>query len=388
MSMEEYIKLCSNISNLSPVPDKEWQKRYLDRVDKIYLEKVQGIRHEDIERVAPILSEIRELSARKNELSDKSNVFVQRFMGLQFQFVRNDDGTCNIYLNGKLIRENQNNGTNLDSQYFTIIMENLPQGKISLINKKDKSVTDVDVSRRAIEARKQESQRVSAELDEKTKTISSRFLKNDLSILFSEKYDYTQVESVVLPGLNFEDKAVPAYIIHLRDGNTIIVDSNGEPVQLQSTVQNREVSDLIAFVGEPNAFLYQLHRLGSIDKGYSGELPGNKQFILYIDSDGAPQIARSDATFAFIGKKTMLYDEKGHGLYQSIVPPRPAKETTEAKKGTILNIEDFMIEQGKKLDEKQLLEMVKGLDPKQRFSALEYIRQLSLGKDESTRDNK
>ena len=71
-----------------------------------------------------------------------------------------------------------------------------------------------------------------------------------------------------------------------------------------------------------------------------------------------------------------------------MIPRSTPRRVNERHDGEIANIENYKIKQGQELDEKALIDMVKGLDPKKRFSAMEFIKQLSLGKDVSGHDYK
>ena len=386
MTMSDYLDVCTNIETKSPVEDRDWQERYLGRVDKIFLEKVLEFKHEDIEKVAPLLSEVRELTAKKREL-ENPNIFNQRFMGMEFEFKRNDDGTFDVSINGSVVRTNQNGVVNLSGKDFTINLGDLRKGKISIVNNNDKSSVDLNVSEYVVRQRQMEAEQVDKKLKARAETLKNKFLKNDLAILSSEKYDYTDVERVTIPGLTFEEPSSCAYIVHLADGSTVALDSQGEEIKLTEMVENRKISELKGLAGGPTSFLYQLEKRGEVPKAYLGELAPGKQILLYQDEKGQIQIARADETFAFVGRKTNIYDSQDRGTLNDVFPSiiYAGKQT---KKGTIVNVENYELEQGQNLNEQDLLQMVKGLDPKKRFAAMEYIRELSKGKDENSRDNK
>ncbi len=387
LKIDEYLQMCSDISN-SPVEDKDWNDRYLSRVDKIYLEKVHGVAHNDIDKVAPTLLRIRELSARKKELSKPANVISQKFMGMNYEFQRNDDGTFNVFIDGKMIRENHEGFTNLSSPDFTIVMEDAVKGKITLKNNKNGAAIDVDVSKEAIQRKRDEAQRVNRELDDKMKVFKSGYLAKDLAVLSSQKYDYSKVERVSLPMLSPEEKADCAYILSLSDGSKVVLDSSGKEIELTETVQDRKISKLTGIVGKPGAYAYQLKEQGIAKNGYRGKTSEGREVLLHIDDDGEVQLSRADDTFAFAGKKTLLYGTEKQGLYNRMIPRSTPRRVNERHDGEIANIENYKIKQGQELDEKALIDMVKGLDPKKRFSAMEFIKQLSLGKDVSGHDYK
>ena len=369
MSIEDYLQLCSQITNLSPVPDLEWKEKYLGRVDKILLEKQLGIKHEDVEKLAPELLRLRELSAKKEENKDP-RLFTQSFMGAEMQFKINEDGTCNVYFNGNLIRENHNGFTNLATPDFTIKMEDLRKGKITIENKRENTSIDIDVSQKKIQEREEEKRKIEAEYEEKLSFFKNPYLKEDSSILGLSQYKYTKVERVNLPTMKYQGETPEiVYIVHLEDGNTVILNSSGEEIPIIDDAQDRIVSKLIAKVGTEESYMYQMQEIGITKTSFIGQLGEDKKILIYEDENGDIQIARSDNYFAFIGQKETIHDS-----------PSPSK------KGSITNIDKYIEEKGTNLDEQALVEMVKGLDPKKRFEALGFIKGLMKRKEDKNHD--
>ncbi|MCL2859871.1 MAG: hypothetical protein FWF46_04800 [Oscillospiraceae bacterium] len=179
-------------------------------------------------------------------------------------------------------------------------------------------------------------------------------LEQDLNILNNKDYDYTRIDKIVLPGMGYNEGSTEAYVVYYKGNNIAILNKFGEEMAKGKRIKDRKLqhsNGKIKGTG-PNGEIVGMHSLRDVGVAKTGDMyselseeqilnllqnkkyigmpreearkqiiNSSKQFLLYYDIEkDAAGLARADDTFAFVGEPETIFNERGKGTYNSMMP--------------------------------------------------------------------
>ena len=341
------------------------QSKHLSQLDKTFLYKLHGKKHANFEGATIALSKIRELLGSEKK-SKSPNIFTENVDGLEYSFEINSDKTCNVYCLGELVGSNLKDYNAVINTVKNIKIVCMPKlyGKILITSNSETKA--VDVSQKAIIKNENEINRKRLEEKNVSELLYNKNFVEDASILFSEKYDYTKVERVTLPPLGPDEEAPLVYVLYLKDGNSIILDSNGQEIPITKDIQNQTTAKLSGLAGNPSNYSYYYTNIDKEDNMFVANIGENKTIGISMGDNNEIKITRLTGSTAFVGEKELLFGNNS-GLYNSLISGK--EKSVESSDGKNTNIQNYV-------DKQDLMSLIDGLSPEQIREAQELIKNL------------
>ena len=349
---------------------------YLGKLDKTFLQKLHGDNHTNFDGASIALSKIVELLNNEKNNTQTPNIFTENIDGLEYRFEINNDKTCNVYCLDELIESNLTDYETVTNTVKNINIVFFPKlfGRILITS--NSGTKTVDVSQKAIKKRESEINRKKSETKKASELLYNKNFVEDTSILFSKKYDYTKVERVTLPSLGPDEEPPFVYVLYLKDGNSIILDSNGNEIPVTKDIQNQTTSKLTGLAGNPTNYSYYYTNVDQEDNMYVAKIDKNTSIGISIGEKNEIKITRVSGSTAFVSETELLFGNNS-GLYNSLISGKA--KTVESSEGNNTNVQNYV-------DKQELLSLVEGLDPEKVKEARKLIEEM-IKKDPTHADS-
>ena len=349
---------------------------YLGKLDKTFLQKLHGDNHTNFDGASIALSKIVELLNNEKNNTQTPNIFTENIDGLEYRFEINNDKTCNVYCLDELIESNLTDYETVTNTVKNINIVFFPKlfGRILITS--NSGTKTVDVSQKAIKKRESEINRKKSETKKASELLYNKNFIEDTSILFSKKYDYTKVERVTLPSLGPDEEPPFVYVLYLKDGNSIILDSNGNEIPVTKDIQNQTTSKLTGLAGNPTNYSYYYTNVDQEDNMYVAKIDKNTSIGISIGEKNEIKITRVSGSTAFVSETELLFGNNS-GLYNSLISGKA--KTVESSEGNNTNVQNYV-------DKQELLSLVEGLDPEKVKEARKLIEEM-IKKDPTHADS-
>ena len=165
-------------------------------------------------------------------------------------------------------------------------------------------------------------------------------------------------------------------MLYLKDGNSIILDSNGNEIPVTKDIQNQTTSKLTGLAGNPTNYSYYYTNVDQEDNMYVAKIDKNTSIGISIGEKNEIKITRVSGSTAFVSETELLFGNNS-GLYNSLISGKA--KTVESSEGNNTNVQNYV-------DKQELLSLVEGLDPEKVKEARKLIEEM-IKKDPTHADS-